>query len=1134
MMQRQVKTGPRLTKRQREKAANEKKADAALGGAVMEAMDGEDEKVAKVPHWFVELQWFRLLRGQKRLDQIARILVELAPEKVFDPRVIWEKSQRDGPTASEAAAAAAAALAAAPPKAPVLGKNGRPKREKKPKKPKKLSKKEEMIAKNKARKEKKDAALDREKVKTLGSKASAGIKLKTDSGKLLLLLNLLKEAVKRQNVVDALDTLWEIEEVASALSPEDSSAALKPFHDTIKIATAFRTDKKALGGQPLVHYQLTKMADRLPPLSLHSMGKFKLDPWQAHVLKLITEKDSKKSVLITAPTSSGKTVLSTFVCTSGAQVLFVVPTEPLAWQVAAMMNALRLNIALVVPTLSYVPSKYEVVVGTPHALESVLTKRIGFDFDWAIFDEVHSLNSFDGQALQRLIKIVPSTCRFLALSATIGNADELKRWWTTIVGEGNIELVNHRARFINLQRHVWVPEQNSLVHLHPCVSLDPEFLRDFGFDKSDVAFTPEDTFQLWEALEKVCGKAGKGGVTMEDLDPVKWLGGDAKVRVTLADASRYETVLKSRLVDLARGDLDAAKAVLSHLGKGSVVQAASNPEAQTTTASIVDLFFELRKKEYLPGIVFQLDSVRCQGYFDAVLKEIEEREEAAYPEYRADLLRKQASYLRNKDRLMKKGQRKNEDDDSRAEGQAFGDSGGSVDVDEPHKEFTLTPPGKGMGSVEAADTQAKLKGDLPMSGDDMHPLVRALRRGIGVYITGLPSVYLRTVQALAQRGRLGIVFSDELLAYGVNMPFRAAVFCGDTGGDWLTQLLYQQMAGRAGRRGLDRQGHLVYAGFSNERLHELLRGVMPRVIGRYPLYPTVPLQLAMNERFKTEGKPLTKEAVVKVCDTPLEQFLTDAPVDGYFDTATQWMENLGVLDHPSSSYAYLVPEMVWELRQFLPESLAIQYLLEPLIREFRFQAPDSRDRGGVQQTKVFQIFCRICAREPFNADDADGEGFVGALPSPHTRDTEWDKWTDLLNQSQARIAESELPYKENMLLPVAMDVPLDNQCYVSFVRNQIDPKLSTVAQYNLRQRLYNVGEVLRIMTNILGRSEELKPIQNLIRKAFIRIRYILDETFQRNWRNWQDSGNAVDDLEGLDEDGADAGAAAEAQGASTE
>ena len=79
-----------------------------------------------------------------------------------------------------------------------------------------------------------------------------------------------------------------------------------------------------------------------------------------------------------------------------------------------------------------------------------------------------------------------------------------------------------------------------------------------------------------------------------------------------------------------------------------------------------------------------------------------------------------------------------------------------------------------------------------------HILVRALRRGFAIYIEDAAfSVYRRVVQRLAQQGKLAIVFSDVSLAYGVNMPFRTVMFCGDEGG-LLTPLLAQQMAGRAG------------------------------------------------------------------------------------------------------------------------------------------------------------------------------------------------------------------------------------------------------------------------------------------------------------------------------------------------
>jgi hypothetical protein len=127
-------------------------------------------------------------------------------------------------------------------------------------------------------------------------------------------------------------------------------------------------------------------------------------------------------------------------------------------------------------------------------------------------------------------------------------------------------------------------------------------------------------------------------------------------------------------------------------------------------------------------------------------------------------------------------------------------------------------------------------------------------------------------------------------------------------------------------------------------------------------------------------------------------------------------------------------------------------------------------------------------------------GWYGALPLPHTADETWDEWTELINASQQRIRDAPLEYKEQLLLPlVQLGEPLDNQCYASFVRNQIDPSLPTPMQHRLRERIFGVGEVLRITSNILGVCPDLIPVQNLIRKCFVRIRYILAETFERNW-----------------------------------
>jgi len=57
-----------------------------------------------------------------------------------------------------------------------------------------------------------------------------------------------------------------------------------------------------------------------------------------------------------------------------------------------------------------------------------------------------------------------------------------------------------------------------------------------------------------------------------------------------------------------------------------------------------------------------------------------------------------------------------------------------VDVDAPHPDFTLATAGKGLGLTEAAEIFSKLRDDLPSTGDIPHPLLRALRRGVGVYV----------------------------------------------------------------------------------------------------------------------------------------------------------------------------------------------------------------------------------------------------------------------------------------------------------------------------------------------------------------------------------------------------------------
>lgn len=108
---------------------------------------------------------------------------------------------------------------------------------------------------------------------------------------------------------------------------------------------------------------------------------------------------------------------------------------------------------------------------------------------------------------------------------------------------------------------------------------------------------------------------------------------------------------------------------------------------------------------------------------------------------------------------------------------------------------------------------ARLKG----SDRNLPQVVRVqnlLRRGIGVHHAGLLPIVKEVVEMLFCRGVIKVLFSTETFAMGVNAPARTVVF--DTvrkfDGKEFRQLLpgeYTQMAGRAGRRGLDKTGTVL-------------------------------------------------------------------------------------------------------------------------------------------------------------------------------------------------------------------------------------------------------------------------------------------------------------------------------------
>ncbi|SDI13563.1 ATP-dependent RNA helicase HelY [Sinosporangium album] len=89
-----------------------------------------------------------------------------------------------------------------------------------------------------------------------------------------------------------------------------------------------------------------------------------------------------------------------------------------------------------------------------------------------------------------------------------------------------------------------------------------------------------------------------------------------------------------------------------------------------------------------------------------------------------------------------------------------------------------------------------------------------LERGLAAHHAGMLPTFKEVVEELFTRGLVKAVFATETLALGINMPARSVViekldkWNGETHAD-LTPGEYTQLTGRAGRRGIDVEGHAV-------------------------------------------------------------------------------------------------------------------------------------------------------------------------------------------------------------------------------------------------------------------------------------------------------------------------------------
>ena len=157
--------------------------------------------------------------------------------------------------------------------------------------------------------------------------------------------------------------------------------------------------------------------------------------------------------------------------------------------------------------------------------------------------------------------------------------------------------------------------------------------------------------------------------------------------------------------------------------------------------------------------------------------------------------------------------------------------------------------------------------------------VEGLSRGFAAHHAGMLPTFREIVEELFTAGRIRAVFATETLALGINMPARSVVlerlvkFNGETHAD-ITPAEYTQLTGRAGRRGIDIEGHAVV-------LYN--RGLDPLAVCGLASTRTYPLRSSFHPTYNMAVNlvgQVGRETSRDILETSFAQFQADRAVVG--------------------------------------------------------------------------------------------------------------------------------------------------------------------------------------------------------------------------------------------------------------
>ncbi|KAH8085472.1 P-loop containing nucleoside triphosphate hydrolase protein [Cristinia sonorae] len=654
--------------------------------------------------------------------------------------------------------------------------------------------------------------------------------------------------------------------------------------------------------------------DRSMDSQSDSRVSFKPDAWQRKVLDCL---DANESVLVVAPTSAGKTFISYYAMEKVLRgsdrdiLVYIAPTKALVTQIAAEVYGrfsknftsgrscwaihtrdYRINSSTNCQILITVPEILATMLLSP-ALARVWTPYI----KWIILDEIHTIGQSGGgeesggqasagAVWEQILLLAP--CPIIGLSATIGHPERFNAWLESVQQQHGYKhtFIHHPHRYSHLRKFTYLmqddldptafpglekyTESSNIKFLHP-VSLLSAGIRNLP---PDFSLEARDCLSLYYALHALRSELS---IDISDLKPSRFFKKGDLLRQK--DILAYEAQLKEVLTRLIKES--DPREVSSPVQK--VVQTLQDVEVSRRDAihisepgsffnNLLYLLSDLHAKGDLPALLFQFDRQGCEAMLKHLLHNLESSERTwreTSPVW-ATKIRKWKIWQngeRERERQAEKAakrHKKADEEEGRIDATTTWEE--TFEPNDPSPQFSFV----GRSAYTKADLEESL-GEIARAGIPQWAL-DGLRRGIAVHHSGMNKAYRSLVESLYRLGFVRVIICTGTLALGINAPTRTSVFCGDS--PFLTALMYRQCGGRAGRRGFDLLGRIVFYGLAMDRVQRLVLSRLPSLGGSFPMTSTLVLRL-FNLLEGSNNSPFAAAAIRNMLQLPHISFTSD-------------------------------------------------------------------------------------------------------------------------------------------------------------------------------------------------------------------------------------------------------------------